>query len=130
MKLYLGKCRICRAELRLEIDEDYDASHDPNKLIPMATCNRCFDLRRRQMRMEEHIKMLCHFLATSDPNDAKRGQVVEAVNRVAKRFSIWCSDVLNRQHAESVEVLTSELISSPKGWWLHLRHFEERTNEA
>jgi hypothetical protein len=34
--------------LRLEIDDDYDDVNDPNRLIPLAACNRCAELRVRR----------------------------------------------------------------------------------
>ena len=55
MKLFEATCKICGKPLTLEIDDSYDSVADPFKLLPLATCNRCFDLRERQKRIADRL---------------------------------------------------------------------------
>lgn len=127
MKLYPGKCRICGTRLMLQIDDAYDIEHDASKLIPMATCNPCFDLRKRLQKLEDAIKLTCHDLSL---NTIDKGKAVEALAILAKKFSGYCADMLQRQHTADVGALGRGLVEQPGNWWRTLRNFETEANES
>ena len=111
----------------LEIDDAYDAEHDASKLIPMATCNPCFDLRKRLQKMEDAIKVICHGISLSTVDQGKAG---EALFILAKKFSVYCSDMLQRQHTADAGALGRKLIEKPGNWWKTLRQFEQEADGA
>lgn len=57
-----AKCKMCGKPLTLECDDSYQADHDPFKLIPLATCNRCADYRIERRAITFYIKRLCEQL--------------------------------------------------------------------
>jgi hypothetical protein len=130
MKPYPGKCRICKCDLLLKIDDWYDVERDSHKLLGMAACNTCFDFRRRRIRMEEHIRKLAHFLSLDQNNSPKRTLAVESLGLVAKRFSSWCADVLRRKHTANSGRLAARLEEEPQNWFRILGDFENEANES
>jgi hypothetical protein len=54
---------MCGRILVVEVDQLYD--HDPIKLIPMATCNRCYDYRTARVALEESIARVCGLVAAA-----------------------------------------------------------------
>jgi len=129
MQLKVAKCRICKCELRLQIDDDYDPEFDSAKLIPMATCNRCFDLRARLRKIEDSIRILCHSLSFPI-TDERRARAYELLRKLSNQFSQWCSDMLNRQHMADSGSLATRLMKEPSNWWKALRKFESEADSA
>jgi hypothetical protein len=130
MKFHVGRCKICKCELRLQIADGYDAEHDPSKLIRMATCDRCFDLRARQIRLEDAIKVVCHNLVHVAMSGDGKFRAKELLLKLTQRFSQWCADMLNRQHAANSVSLAEKILTHPPGWWRCLRDFENEANES
>ena len=130
MKIHVVRCKICKNEVRLQIADEYEIEHDPSKLTRMATCNRCFDLRKHQMKIEDAIKVVCHNLVHVMTKDEQKARGRELLRKLLKQFSQWCSDVLNRQHAANVGSLGDRIIADPKNWWKSLREFETEANES
>lgn len=124
MKSIPGKCQICGTGLLLKIADDYPGG-DPMKLVSMATCNRCYDLRDRRIKIEGNIKRICHRLSLGKLDDGEKGRLLEMLKVLARKFSIWCADMLRRQHAANVGYLETVLIDHPEHWYRSLLDFEE-----
>lgn len=52
-----AKCKFCQRELVLMCDPSYDLAGDVHKLLAMAACNRCADLRIRKRKLETRIEL-------------------------------------------------------------------------
>lgn len=111
----------------LQVDESYAEQADPDKLIPMATCNSCYDLRRRLGKMEDAIKALCHALAA---NTIERETAVLGLKFLAGKFSSYCADTLHRRHLADAGALADLLIDEPRNWWRALREFESQAEAS
>ena len=48
-------CKICGRAITLKIDPNYNALSDPSRLIPLATCDSCFDLRMTGVKLHRMI---------------------------------------------------------------------------
>ena len=55
-------CKYCRKPITVEIDDAYADLGDPHKLIPMAACNRCADIRVERRVLEAKVKFACMML--------------------------------------------------------------------
>jgi hypothetical protein len=125
-----GKCKICGCHLVLQLGTNYPQEKDPMKLIPMATCNRCYDLREQRIRIETNLKRLCHELAVEKMTDDKRARTLDLIQKTCSIFSKWCASLLRRQHAANVGFLFSAIKEQPKRWYNHLKDFEEAANNG
>ncbi|HET7624389.1 MAG TPA: hypothetical protein VFM25_03920 [Verrucomicrobiae bacterium] len=57
------KCKICKRPLVVRTDEECPLEW-AQRLLPMATCNRCFDLRARRIAITEKLHNVCMELCT------------------------------------------------------------------
>ena len=133
-----AKCKICGKVLVLTIADDYPTGRDPLRLVPMATCNPCFDLRERRVKIETQIKKFCHILellAEKDQITETEGKAIrtatEAVVMLAAKYSVWCGDALRRPATvQGVKFLADALARHPARWWYHLADFEASVNRS
>lgn len=120
-----AKCKICGRELVLELAANYPADKDPMKLLPYATCDRCYDLRDRRIKIQESIKRLCYKLELGKLDDTQTGRILRAIEALTKEFSRYCTDLLRRPHRASTAHLVSAIMEQPTRWHYHLKDFEE-----
>lgn len=108
-----GECKFCKRPLELKVDDDYAATGDPFKLVRLASCNRCADLRTRQRRIEKSIEtlsgsLLCH------PSNEERVTTREGLCRTTKSLlKIACE----WYHAEGVaweEAIVDQIMTHPE----------------
>lgn len=72
-------CKFCKKPITIYVSTSYDALADPNKLIPLAACNTCADLRTERRSIEHKIKTIC----TLRSRDKKLAQAKEGPHRAA-----------------------------------------------
>ncbi len=136
MKEHEAKCKICGISITLDISLNYPIEKDPRKIIPMATCNRCFDLRERRIRLENRFKRACYQLALEKTEGAKqldskaKELLVSLVELTCSQYSRWCADLLRRQHRANVRFLVDAILNQPDRWHNHLKDFESAANNA
>lgn len=53
------QCKFCKKPITLEIDDSYSEISSPVKLLPLAACNRCADLRVERRAIESKVKFIC-----------------------------------------------------------------------
>lgn len=56
------KCKFCGKAISVEIDDGYSKLGDPFKLMRMASCNPCADMRTKKRDLEFQITALCRHL--------------------------------------------------------------------
>jgi hypothetical protein len=52
-------CKFCRQPITVQIADSYDELSDPLKLLPLAACNHCADLRVERRKLESKIQFIC-----------------------------------------------------------------------
>lgn len=57
-----AKCKFCGRELQLEIADTYAAVYSERKLVTLAACNQCADLRVARRHLEESLERLKIFI--------------------------------------------------------------------
>lgn len=65
-------CKFCRKPITISISDSYDYLADPHKLIPLAACNQCADLRVERRSIESKVKFICK-MRQLDNNRAIKG---------------------------------------------------------
>lgn len=56
------KCKLCKAPHVVETDDGYSELGDPFKLLPLFTCNPCYDRREKRVRLEKQMERWCRML--------------------------------------------------------------------
>lgn len=123
-------CKFCHKPITLEVDDAYAALGDPHKLLPMAACNFCSDIRVERRRLEASLAKVAAMIALV-PRDGKEAATLRAVvERMTKNYAemiarwhhlqgcVWDVEAVNlimdKPHAWS-QVLTT-LWSLFKDW--------------
>lgn len=116
-------CKFCRVPLRLGIDDDYAAQNDCFKLIPLAACDRCADLRERRRVLHERFVSICSTLIGVRP-DSEMVQSVRASLEVAtKKYLRLVSDWTGAQDLAWEETMVDPFLAAPKYCGKHLSLF-------
>lgn len=113
-----AKCKICGKELSLKIDDTYAKMRDPYKLVPMATCNACYDARFHRKTLEQRIGRICaRFIGVSDK---KRQSLLEQWQRPLELWMDKYTQLLCAQyHKRSIvcdESVWRSLLEHPEVW--------------
>lgn len=91
---HAATCKICHKPLVIQVADDYVG--DPLKILPMATCNRCYDLRERRIRLEEALFKTCYGLvANPKAKDSVRGAIHATLVELTKKYSQWFGEANN-----------------------------------
>jgi hypothetical protein len=105
------QCQFCKRHLVLQVDPDYIGLGDYLKLIPLAACDRCADLREKRRSLEEKIRRICIRLTqlTGPPRYKAAEQSKEPLRVLTQAYSRMIADWLNASHpawdSECVELM-------------------------
>lgn len=81
-------CKFCRKPITIEIDDSYAELGDPHKLIPMAACNSCADIRVERRVLESKIKYSCmNRLSTKRPSEEYLNKFRNLMEKLMKDYA-------------------------------------------
>jgi hypothetical protein len=110
-------CKVCRKPFYVQVDESYDITGDPKKLLPMSTCNRCYDYVFSRRKAIELIFKKC-----SEFHSAKAGRNIDpeierkfhtSISNYASRFCDITEAYHRRKEPEIRSGLADDLIANP-----------------
>jgi hypothetical protein len=94
MSLHECKCKLCHKPLTIEIDDAYAELGDPFKMLPTATCNRCFDLRERRIRIEGQVARASRMLIMQPKMDAAvRNKIRDGLRVATQAYARYVADL-------------------------------------
>ena len=111
-------CKFCKIPITVHVDNDYAKLGDPYKLLPLACCNRCADLRVSRRVLEKKIGNICTQLmfagrkVESAARDRARTGLTHWTKEYAKLIAKWhkmdglCWD----------EAVVDQLMEKPETW--------------
>lgn len=108
-----AKCKFCKKELTLSIDDSYDGIGDPMKLLPMATCNTCADLKERQRRIVDRLGTVAAQII-ADSKNTKISELRTRLDLNLKDYLRFVAEWLRVPYVEYDEVLTDEAMAKPQ----------------
>lgn len=86
-------CKICKYPMTVTVPKGYLDLGDPLKLLPMATCNTCFDLRETGARLYSRILHICvdtkSLMLSKKRDRADIEKLLKACLDLAAAFSNW-----------------------------------------
>lgn len=111
-------CKFCKKPIVLEIDDSYLELGDVFKLIPMACCNRCADLRIKRRNLEEAIEKIALILhskgskATLDDRMNSR----DALTTLTKKYTALIAEWLNASTPWWDQSIVDSIMEMPNRW--------------
>ncbi len=100
MKSVAASCKFCGKILHLQIDDSYSEVADPLKLIPLAACNACADLRVKRRRLLEFL--------SRDVTELRAAKTEEQRQKCAERLTA---------HTKGYVRMVSEWTNTPGLAW-------------
>jgi hypothetical protein len=115
---HITKCKFCQKEITLDIDDNYAALGDPFKLITLAACNRCADLRTRRMAITDKIAAVCYTVAFAPASI--RSETKEKMKPVLRGYLMayvgLVEDWKGGDSGEFDESVVEAVLSAPGQW--------------
>lgn len=138
MKQIATNCKFCKAPITLEIDDSYDPVSDPNKLIPLAACNPCADIRVRRRILETKIGKACRALQLLSPGDKEDR---EELSKILEKLTQGYAKMICKWHGYEgmvwEECCVAEIVSKPDHWgealgrmWQAFHHWRKQQEET
>lgn len=121
MTILQVKCKFCQRPIDIEIDPAYPVDRDPHKLIALAACNNCADLRDRQRRLVESLQSLCMNYAHGGRSAAEVEHTQRALTALTKAYVRLVQDWLNIPEFPWDEAMLSAFMDRPRNFSDHLR---------
>lgn len=111
-------CKFCKKEIVLEIDDAYAELGDRHKIIPMAACNRCADLRVRKRNLENAIKdiamALVQLKSKASPDTLAISR--DGFTRLTKKYTSMIADWVHSTSPWWDSTIVESLMEHPDKW--------------
>lgn len=110
-------CKFCNQPITVEIDDGYAAMGDPFKLLKLAACNRCADLREEKRMLEAKFKRACSLLSAVPVGDPKRRETMRNVLEVlTKKYAEMIARWNGMDGSLWEEAILNTLMERPDRW--------------
>ena len=118
MSQFQATCKFCKRNLILIIDEAYPAQLDPYRLISLAACDHCADLRVTRRRLEARLQKICSNLAACPVTKlAERGQEVkDTLTKLTKEYASMIAKFNGMSGMMWDEEFVNLLLEKPGQW--------------
>jgi hypothetical protein len=107
-----ARCKFCGKDLTLHIAEDYDEVGDSLKIMKLAACNRCADLKTRIRRLEGDLSKECGMLLTK-PHFTIKDRIKSRLAALSRAYLNTISNWLNREPAQWEETILEDMLENP-----------------
>lgn len=118
------KCKFCGREMVVQIADDYPSA-DPFKLLRLAACNRCADLRVKKRVLEESLCRTCNtvqFASQSNKNAAIE-KARPLLDTLTRKYASLVADWHNMSGYLWDEEFVNLLTEKPDRVWTILGHY-------
>ena len=112
------ECKFCKKPITIEISQSYFGLNDPFKLLPLASCNKCSDLRVERIGIENSVKrvaMILHLAGrnrSSEMVSRSRDSFIKLTQKYANLIARWNGMDGGAWDVEGVELL----LDKPDHW--------------
>jgi hypothetical protein len=112
-----ASCKFCKKPITLTIDDSYNAVSDPMKLIPLASCNRCSDLRVERRVLEKKIEFIC-MMRHLDKKLAlsKFAEHRAALEKLCQQYANMIARWHNKEGMAWDDACLDQIMEQPKQW--------------
>lgn len=120
-------CKFCKKPITVEIDNAYAELGDPYKLLSLACCNHCADLRVERRRLTEKIARICRKVELCRSEDS-RAEFRVVLEKLTQRYANLIARFHDKERMAWDEAVVDTLMDNPKEWgsvvsqmWKHYR---------
>ena len=133
---HAANCKFCKREMVVQVDDGYAPLGDPYKLMRLAACNRCADLRTRRHSLEQSIQTVCRTIAycTAKGRDAAIARAKPMLDALTRKYCVLVADWHNMSGYLWDEAFPAMLIEKPErfgdilhGYWKTFRQSQNLT---
>lgn len=125
-------CRICKAVVTVEVDDDYATIGDVYKLLPSLVCNRCADLHDENRKLIDAIRASVIRIDTASTK--VREQIIQretqTLTLLAQRYARWWKESCRGSTFISAAAIVPAIVNSPENWSAALRDYRNDALEA
>ena len=127
-------CKFCKRPITVEISDDYAKLHDPYKILPMACCNFCSDIRVERRMLEGTIQRVCSAISVVPVSDEKRRATMRGVlEKLTKKYAGMVARWYGMEGGLWEEGVLDVLMKNPNEWpdvlgklWASFRQWQEQ----
>lgn len=111
-------CKFCKKPIIVEVDDSYSELGDPMKLLPMASCDRCADLRIKRRQIEGKIKaaVMVIIQAQGKVSSESRAMIAEALRVQTQAYSRLIAEWHNMSGMAWDENIPEAIMEKPDKW--------------
>ena len=121
--IHQTQCKFCHKPIGVEVDDDYAGLGDPFKLLPLASCNRCSDLRVERRNLELRLERCCSLVSMTGLDEAKRRETLKGVlGTLSRKYAEMISRWHNHEGSLWDESIVSQLMDNPAHWGNTISH--------
>jgi hypothetical protein len=110
-------CKFCKRPITVEIDDSYAGLGDPYKILPLAACNRCADLRVERRRLEERVQRVCNNLIFSaGSSSALKTSTRTILTKLTKSYASLIARWHEMDGMSWDEEVVNQIMDHPENW--------------
>ena len=115
-------CKFCHKPITLQIDDAYAELGDPYKLLSLAACNECADVRELRRLLEERIRKVAMMVAAMDrpkqeEKDLMRKNLLVLCEKYSRMIARW-----HRMEGMAFDAaVVDDILTRPDQWPVALR---------
>lgn len=79
-------CKFCQKPISVEVDDDYAALGDPYKILHLACCNFCGEVREERRKIYDKLKRALTWLEVAGDSKTVRDNSAELLTILTKRL--------------------------------------------
>lgn len=115
---YSTNCKFCKKPITLTIDDSYNTLADPLKILPLACCNACADVRVLKRNLEKRIAHICNQLifSTRKADAASTDKARTALTHWTKEYAKMIVQLHGKDGCCWDEAVVETILASPNQW--------------
>ena len=111
-------CKFCRKPITVEIAVSYAEIGDPLKIIPLAACDRCSDLREERRKLESKIRVVSMTYAAMGGSKSK--EIASRYMGIFEKVLMDYANMIARWHFMDGkcwdDVAVQTIMEHPEAW--------------
>lgn len=115
-------CKFCKKPITVQVDDAYAELGDVFKLLTLACCNRCADLRVKRRNLEDGIKKIVNPLIAKFGNASveESNMARAALVTLTKKYTAMVADWLHSTTPWWDVTIVDSIMEKPDKWTLFI----------
>lgn len=110
-------CKFCQKPISVTVDDDYAKLGDPYKILPLACCNRCGDLREQRRALTDRVRRAANaFGAIHHPSENTVESARKGIGGLCKKYAELIAEWHNKDGCCWDEAVVETILANPNQW--------------